>query len=1269
MRADKWHEIIALGQQLVDLSTIEDQSNLIVDFVNNKFNCSLFLVLINSSQKLYSSVAIPSTDHELVIKKIKKTLQPVHSHNKSSLFLLGLPLLHQDQLFGVMIISKHNSKFNDDEQNALESLSSIASIALFATIQSQLEEIQQQRLALVHNVTKELVLVRDLNSLTSKICHLIQNTFNYYYVAVFTLEANKNDLIFRASARAQKSDQPLFEFKLGSKIKLGDHIVGSAAQSGELILSNDVNKEPLYGHLEPLPETQSEIALPLIISSQVLGVLDVQANLTNAFDENDVLLLKVLADNIAIAIHRVRLYDEAQEHAEQLSAISEVSQAITLILDPDDLLDKVVKLIHQHFGFPFIHIFLNQPDKHSIIYKAGYGNRSDAYKDAQVAYDYTSEKGIVSFVAREGTHVLINDVTEDVRFIPNPITNETSGSELTLPLLFGNQVLGVLDIQSDQVDAFTQEDLSSLLTLSSNIAIAVRNSKLYRSEIWRRQVAESLKEVAIQISKNVSLDQILNEILDEIQRILPSDGAAIWLFDEELVSESTLEHPLGLNTFRFAESFDINNDPIIVADQLSWFYPSLSQGIPLIRQVGDLMDPLSEKLGLAAEHSSIAAPLIVGGRTLGLLTLYHHETGRYGVESQSITASFAGFTGIAIDNTQLFRSSQEQAWISTVLLQVAQATQSLTSIPELVSTVVRLTPLLVGIEGCGLFLRESDTDLFLLHDLYGNVFSEDYIKQPLPIDDSTLLSDLILTHTPVLVDDPKAELNLPDSICLDLANKTLVVLPLVTHNDLLGAFLVIQDTIYSEENNKDILEDERLAIIQGITQQTAVAVENIRLLNARQEEAYISAVLLQVAQEIVSNANLDDILESIVHILPVIVGIDCCIIYLWDSNSEQFFPSHVHWNSNMKLNLDDILEQSYIIGDFPLLDIVKSKNKPFIHPFETALNPDDWDLIIPDDTISDFKPILNSQYGLLMGFPLSVKGEIFGVLITQELSFNQNREKRFDLIQGIAQQASLAIQNDHLNKERIDRERVDREFQLAREIQRTFLPEYLPDIEGFESDFRWTTARQVGGDFYDIFKRSETQYGITIADVSDKGLAASLYMTVARTLLRAVALESDSTAKTLERVNDLFLLDSQNGFFVTFFYAILDIQTGIIQYTNAGHNPPYLLQANTKKVISLEQGGIAIGAMPNIHLPEIQLLLEPGDCLVLHTDGVTEAQDNKGNFYGENRYKLILRKGIGLSTHETLDLIDTALDKFRHGAQLSDDTTLLALKRKELLTY
>jgi serine phosphatase RsbU (regulator of sigma subunit) len=261
-------------------------------------------------------------------------------------------------------------------------------------------------------------------------------------------------------------------------------------------------------------------------------------------------------------------------------------------------------------------------------------------------------------------------------------------------------------------------------------------------------------------------------------------------------------------------------------------------------------------------------------------------------------------------------------------------------------------------------------------------------------------------------------------------------------------------------------------------------------------------------------------------------------------------------------------------------------------------------------------------------------------------------------------QIASGIQNYIMQTIQHNQTLIDRELQLARQIQKTFLPENLPRLPGYDLAAEWQTARQVGGDFYDVFELSPGKFGLTIADVSDKGLPASLYMTVSRTLIRARALELESPARTLEKVNHILQLDSSEGFFVTVFYAILELETGKVTYCLAGHNPPWWLRPEQGELQMLSKGGIALGMMDPISLKDQELVLEPGDGLVLYTDGITETFSPEGEAFGDARFKVRLGSLLGETARRIVEGIGVTVDNFRADRALDDDYTLLVIRRE-----
>jgi serine phosphatase RsbU (regulator of sigma subunit) len=310
---------------------------------------------------------------------------------------------------------------------------------------------------------------------------------------------------------------------------------------------------------------------------------------------------------------------------------------------------------------------------------------------------------------------------------------------------------------------------------------------------------------------------------------------------------------------------------------------------------------------------------------------------------------------------------------------------------------------------------------------------------------------------------------------------------------------------------------------------------------------------------------------------------------------------------------------------------------------------------------------------------------VLGVLLVEEpdptptLSFGVSganyrlRERRMEIITGISQQAALAIQNDHLQSEMVTRERLEREMQLAREIQRTFLPQHLPDLPFWDIKVRWRPAREVGGDFYDFFNLPDGRLGMVIADVADKGMPAALFMTLVRTLVRATVQETASPTEVLARVNDVLVPDAPQGMFVTLVYAILSPETGELEYANAGHNLPLILRESTCTLEHLKPGGMALGVLEGNQLKGFQVSLEPGDFLILYTDGITEAFSPQGELYDEDRLCHTIREAAvsfaaenSLTSNTALDMlnaIDESVTDFIGDSPPSDDLTLVVLKR------
>jgi sigma-B regulation protein RsbU (phosphoserine phosphatase) len=241
-------------------------------------------------------------------------------------------------------------------------------------------------------------------------------------------------------------------------------------------------------------------------------------------------------------------------------------------------------------------------------------------------------------------------------------------------------------------------------------------------------------------------------------------------------------------------------------------------------------------------------------------------------------------------------------------------------------------------------------------------------------------------------------------------------------------------------------------------------------------------------------------------------------------------------------------------------------------------------------------------------------------------------------------------------------ERKRYELKMAHDIQQSFLPDAIPDLPGFELAAQNIPAKEVGGDFYDFIPISEGKIGLTIADVSGKGVPAALFMALSRTIVRAKATRSSSVREVIRDANSLIMADAKSGMFFTLFYAVLDLSERTLTYVRAGHNPPVIFKAKTRTLMQLDAKGIALGAIADIELEERKIILDGGDTVVFYTDGVTEAINKSMEQFGEERLITTIKVNHELSANDMIEKIKGEVLAFCGDEPQFDDITLMALK-------
>ncbi|MBN2009276.1 SpoIIE family protein phosphatase [candidate division KSB1 bacterium] len=323
----------------------------------------------------------------------------------------------------------------------------------------------------------------------------------------------------------------------------------------------------------------------------------------------------------------------------------------------------------------------------------------------------------------------------------------------------------------------------------------------------------------------------------------------------------------------------------------------------------------------------------------------------------------------------------------------------------------------------------------------------------------------------------------------------------------------------------------------------------------------------------------------------------------------------------------------------------------------------DIDSIPPDVHIQNPNQLQSIEFPIL-AVPIKVRGDKFGVLkVSKKFRGNIFSTDDLKLMNSISYQIGLAVHNIYMiNRIRVT-EKIEKEMELASRIQKELLPKQVPKIPDLTIAGRCISANAVGGDYFDFFQHKHF-YNFVLADVSGHGVSAALFMSTVRSSLRGLFSDDLSLEEVAARMNNFIVSDSgTSGMFVTLFYIRYYWESHKLQYINSGQTPPILYRAKNKLLLRLETGGSPAGFFENMQFEVKEETLEPGDVLVIYTDGFIEAVNKIGARYGDRRFVNMVKDNQMLEPGTLIDRIYEDVYGFSEGTAQQDDMTILAIKR------
>jgi sigma-B regulation protein RsbU (phosphoserine phosphatase) len=460
------------------------------------------------------------------------------------------------------------------------------------------------------------------------------------------------------------------------------------------------------------------------------------------------------------------------------------------------------------------------------------------------------------------------------------------------------------------------------------------------------------------------------------------------------------------------------------------------------------------------------------------------------------------------------------------------------------------------------------------------------------------------------------------------------------------------------------------------------------------------AALLKLSQELLGAESIEPALQRLVRVGARLLEADACAFIEADEQAGRAMLLAAHgWHFLPKNGLPTPLD---------------SANPHLWYLPETSAN-------LAEDALDELPQLLQAQrFQGHLALTIEIGGAPVGTLMVNTTAPRRFLMDEAQLLGLLGSQLAQTLERERLHQESLARQRLEQELNLARDIQASFLPACCPIIPGYSIAAFYRAARQVGGDFYDFIELAPEQrppalaqagepvargqalpkggpaltrreieqefwrtgklpragkapqpttvddlgrLGIVIADVTDKGVPAALFMALSRTLIRATASDGHMPAAVLERANRLILADARSGLFVTCFYGVLDLASGVMTFADGGHNYPLHYRTATGTVDQLQAQGIVLGIVPEPRFEQHAQLIEQGDVLVFYTDGVTEAMNARRQMFDEERLAEVLRRSHHLTPEEIIGRIIDAVTNFTAGTPQADDITLVVLKR------
>ena len=559
---------------------------------------------------------------------------------------MAIPLIVGDEVLGVLDVQATEvNRFSDEDVSIQTTLASqvasaLENVRLLEAARQSGEEAQRSRseaetrtreLEASQQVTFAASEATDPGELLGIVVNLIRDQFDLYHAQVYIVDEEKQAAVLRESTGY--AGRQLLKRK--HQIALdAPSLVTRAINSGEPVLVANVNEVEDWLPNELLPHTQAELVVPLKVGDIILGALDVQSRTTDQLTPRAVALFQTMTEQIAFLFENSDLISRVSEQTkaltrftEQLRTAANIAERLSTILDPDQLLGETVEALQSRFGLYHAHIYLLNESNDTLSVAAGSGEVGRILQEQGHHIPLDKKDSLVVRAFRDKEVVVVDNVEVEPNFFRNPLLPQTQ-SEVAIPLIASGQVLGVLDIQDNQTNRFSEAEVDTLNTLAGQIATSLENARLFNE----REVQQQQTRIRLEMSQALSTAQVEEDILDVMiqqANLQPEVGVIISLIDSEAVEQTFVVKRVdmassGINPFAQEGRFTTQDLPFIGYSNGS--QPFISANITKDERVDKATRELTRTLSMV---SLAIIPIAAGNRWLGTLTITSQKEGLF----------------------------------------------------------------------------------------------------------------------------------------------------------------------------------------------------------------------------------------------------------------------------------------------------------------------------------------------------------------------------------------------------------------------------------------------------------------------------------------------------------------------------------------------------------------------------------------------------------------------------------------------------------------